>query len=59
LTPELLLQREARSVVEFYRAKLPAINDVPDAIRRDTTITEPVRQLALTWLETIRTPREK
>jgi WD40 repeat protein/serine/threonine protein kinase len=55
MTAELLLQREARSVVEFYRAKLPAIDDVRDAVRNDTTISEQVRERTLTWLKTIRT----
>jgi hypothetical protein len=53
------LQRESRSVVEFYRAKLTASDDVRSAIGQDATISEPVRDQARAWIELKSTRSEK
>jgi WD40 repeat protein len=51
LTPQLLIEREARGLVQFLIAKLPSSDEVTATIRQDRTITEAVRQQALTWVE--------
>jgi tetratricopeptide (TPR) repeat protein len=51
LTPQLLIEREARSLVRFLIAKPLPPEEAAAAIRRDTTITEAVRQQALAWIE--------
>jgi hypothetical protein len=47
LTPELRVQREARSVVEFCFAQSLPVAEVLDRIRHDPTLTAEVRQSAL------------
>ena len=47
LTPQLLIEREARGLVQFLIAKPLPPDEAAAAIRRDTTITEAVRQQAL------------
>jgi WD40 repeat protein len=51
LTPERLIEHEARGVVQYLFAKslLPA--EVAAAVRRDPTITEAVREQALAWVQ--------
>jgi WD40 repeat protein len=48
LTPETLLQRQARSVVQFLSARGLSRTDVLARLREDATLSEPVRQRALT-----------
>jgi tetratricopeptide (TPR) repeat protein len=49
LTPQTLVEREARGVLDFWFAKSLAPDAVVAAIRRDLTISEAVRQQALAW----------
>jgi tetratricopeptide (TPR) repeat protein len=51
LTPQRLIEREARGLVEFLIAKPLPPDEAVAAIRRDPTITEAVRQQALAWVE--------
>ena len=51
LTPQRLMEREARGLVQSLIAKPLPPNDAAAAIRRDPTITEAVRQQALVWVE--------
>ena len=51
LTPQLLVVREARGLVQFLIAKPLPPDEAAAAIRRDSTITEAVRQQALAWVE--------
>jgi tetratricopeptide (TPR) repeat protein len=51
LTPERLIEREARSLVQFQLAKPLSLDEMAAAIRRDQTVTEAVRQQALAWIE--------
>jgi WD40 repeat protein len=51
LTPERLIEGEARGLVQFLFAKPLPPGEVAAAVRRDPTITEPVRQQALAWVE--------
>ncbi len=51
LTPERRILREARSVVEFLLAKSWPTSDLVACIRRDSTISETVRQRALALAE--------
>jgi hypothetical protein len=51
LTPELQVLREARGLVELLFAKSLPTAEVLDHIRRDRTISEPVRQRALELAE--------
>jgi hypothetical protein len=48
VTPERRIVREALSVVEFHFAKSPPTEEVLTRINVDSTISEPVRQLAIT-----------
>ena len=50
LTPQRLIEREARGLVQFLIAKPLPPDEAAAAIRRDSTITEAVRQQALAWL---------
>jgi WD40 repeat protein len=52
LTPQLLIEREARSVVQFLFAKLLPRSEVLAAIREDATISQSVRQEAMKLAET-------
>jgi WD40 repeat protein len=47
MTPELRVLREARGVIEFLCAKSLPKDELLARIRRDPTISEPVRKLAL------------
>jgi hypothetical protein len=51
LTPRLLIEREARGLVQFLIAKPLSLDEAVAAIRRDPTITEAVRQQALAWVD--------
>jgi tetratricopeptide (TPR) repeat protein len=51
LTPQGLIEREARGLVEFLIAKPLPLEEAAAAIRRDPTITAAVREQALAWLE--------
>jgi WD40 repeat protein/serine/threonine protein kinase len=51
ITPQQLIEREARGLVQFQIAKALSPDEATAALRRDPTITEAVRQLALTWME--------
>jgi WD40 repeat protein len=51
LTPQRLIEREARSLVQFLITKPMPLDEVITAIRRDPTITEAVRRQALAWVE--------
>jgi WD40 repeat protein len=51
LTPELQVLREARGLVEFLFAESLPRADVLDRIRRDPTLSEPVRRRALELAE--------
>jgi WD40 repeat protein len=51
LTPQRLIEREARGLVQFLIAKLLRPDEAAAAIRRDPTITEAVRQQALARVE--------
>jgi WD40 repeat protein len=51
LTPQGLIEREARGLVEFLIAKPLPPDEAAAAIRRDATITEAVRKQALIWIE--------
>jgi WD40 repeat protein len=51
LTPQRLIEREARGLVQFLFAKPLSPDEASAAIRRDPTITEAVRQQALAWVE--------
>jgi WD40 repeat protein/serine/threonine protein kinase len=51
LTPEGLIECEARGLVQFLFAKRLPPDEVAGAVRRDPTITEAVRQQALAWVE--------
>jgi hypothetical protein len=51
LTPQRLIERQARGLVQFLIAKPLSPNEAAAAIRRDPTITEAVRQQALAWVE--------
>jgi WD40 repeat protein len=44
LTPQRLVEREARGLVQFLIAKLLSPDEMAAAIRRDPTITEAVRE---------------
>jgi hypothetical protein len=46
LTPQRLIEREARGLVQFLLAKPLSPDEAAAAIRRDSTITEAVRQQA-------------
>jgi tetratricopeptide (TPR) repeat protein len=55
LTPQMLIEREARGLVQFLFAKPLPADEVAAAIRRDPTITEAVRQQALVfWQSEVR-----
>jgi WD40 repeat protein len=54
LTPQRLIEREARGLVQFLLAKPLSLDEAAAAIRRDPTITEAVRQEALAWVELCR-----
>jgi serine/threonine protein kinase len=54
LTPQRLIEREARGLVQFLLAKPLSPDEAAAAIRRDPTITDTVRQQALAWLELFR-----
>jgi WD40 repeat protein/serine/threonine protein kinase len=54
LTPQMLIEREARGLVQFLFAKLLLRSDVLAGIREDATISEPVRQEALKLAEAFR-----
>jgi WD40 repeat protein len=54
LTSQRLIEREARGLVQFLLAKPLSPDEAAAAIRRDSTITEAVRQLALGWVELFR-----
>jgi hypothetical protein len=50
LTEKMAVEREARSLVQFlFRKHLPS-EEIDTAIRDDRTISEPLRQAALTWI---------
>jgi WD40 repeat protein/serine/threonine protein kinase len=51
LTPQRLIEREARGLVQFLIAKPLPPDKAAAAIRHDRTITEAVRQQALAWVE--------
>jgi tetratricopeptide (TPR) repeat protein len=51
LTPQRLIEREARGLVQFLIAKPLPLDEASAAIRRDPTITEAVREQALAWVE--------
>ena len=51
ITPQRLIEREARGLVQFLFAKPLSPDEAAAAIRRDPTITEAVRQQALAWVE--------
>jgi hypothetical protein len=51
LTPQALVEREARGLLHFLFAKRLSTEAVFAAIRRDLTINEAVRQQALAWAE--------
>jgi hypothetical protein len=51
LTPELRVQRKARSLLQFLFGKGLSLEDVVAAIRQDQTIGEEVQQQVLTWAE--------
>jgi serine/threonine protein kinase/tetratricopeptide (TPR) repeat protein len=51
LTPQRLIEREARGLVQFLLAKPLTADEAAAAIRRDPTITDAVRQQALAWVE--------
>jgi DNA-binding beta-propeller fold protein YncE/tRNA A-37 threonylcarbamoyl transferase component Bud32 len=51
LTPERLIECEARGLVQFLFAKLLLPDEVAAAVRRDPTITATVRKQALAWVE--------
>jgi tetratricopeptide (TPR) repeat protein len=51
LTPQRLIEREARGLVQFLIAKPLPPDEAAAAIRRDATITEAVREQALAWVE--------
>jgi WD40 repeat protein/serine/threonine protein kinase len=51
LTPQRLIEREARGLVQLLLAKALPPDAAAAAIRRDATITEAVRQQALAWVE--------
>jgi hypothetical protein len=51
LTPERRIEYEARGLVEWLLAKPLPPEAVADAVRKDPTITEPVRQQALAWVQ--------
>jgi uncharacterized protein (UPF0297 family) len=51
LTPQRLIEREARGLVQFLMGKGLPREQAAAAIRRDPTITEAVRQQALAFLE--------
>jgi hypothetical protein len=52
LTPQMLIEREARGLVQFLFAKLLPRSEVLAAIRADATINHSVRQEALKLAET-------
>jgi hypothetical protein len=51
LTPQRLIEREARCLIRFLLAKPLSLEEMATAIRRDLTVTEVVRQQALAWIE--------
>jgi WD40 repeat protein/serine/threonine protein kinase len=51
LTPQRLVEREARGLVQFLFAQPLSPDAAATAIRRDPTIAEAVRQQALAWAE--------
>jgi WD40 repeat protein len=51
LTPQGLIEREARGLVQFLIAKPLPPDEAAAAIRRDSTVTDAVRQQALAWVE--------
>jgi hypothetical protein len=51
LTPQALVEREARGLLRFLSAKPLLADEVPAAVRRDRTIREAVRQQALIWAQ--------
>jgi WD40 repeat protein len=51
LSPQRLIEREARGLVQFLFAKPLSPEEAAGAIRCDPTITEAVRQQALAWVE--------
>jgi hypothetical protein len=51
LTPELLVQREATSLVRFLLARPSTRQEVLACIQADRTISEPVRRQALALAE--------
>jgi WD40 repeat protein/serine/threonine protein kinase len=53
LTPQRLIEREARGLVQFLIAKPLPPDEAAAAIRRDPTITEAVREQALAWVEPV------
>jgi WD40 repeat protein len=54
LTPQRLIEREARGLVQFLLAKPLSPDEAAAAIRRDLTITDAVRQQAIAWIELFR-----
>jgi tetratricopeptide (TPR) repeat protein len=53
LSPHLLIEREARGLVQLLIAKPLSPDEAAAAIRHDPTITAAVRQQALAWVEPI------
>jgi WD40 repeat protein len=51
LTPDLLDQREARSVLSFWLAKSQRPADVLERVRQDPTVSAAVRAMALATAE--------
>jgi WD40 repeat protein/serine/threonine protein kinase len=51
LTPQMLIEREARGLLRFLFAKPRNPDAVVAAIRQDPTVSEAVRQQALAWAE--------
>ena len=50
-TPELRAQSQARSLLTMKREQIKSLEDLQASIRRDKTISDPVRQQALDWSE--------
>jgi WD40 repeat protein len=51
MTPQLVVEREARSLLAFLYGKPLSREQVLQTIRQDQTIDEPLRQQALAWAE--------
>ena len=48
-TPELRAQSQARSLLTFKRSQVRSLDALQEVIRRDQTISDPVRHQALEW----------